>query len=97
MKLKQLGVDDPLLKVGIMSLNNECLPYKRPILKQHTAYNYNTRSVLDELAAREQHGGLKGLVNRQSSNSSRVKGVVLPRLRRGSKSVQGEQERYKRL
>jgi len=33
LKKRQLGIDDPMSNVGIMSLNNQSLPYKKPILK----------------------------------------------------------------
>lgn len=42
---KQLGTDDPLLHVGLLTQNN-CLPYKKPILKEASSYNVNTRGVL---------------------------------------------------
>jgi len=54
LKNKQNSVGDPLMKFGIMTLNNH-IPYKRPILKQ-VPFFVNANSVLKELE--EKHGGL---------------------------------------
>ncbi len=59
LKRKQLGQDDPMSLFGIMSMNNQALPYKKPILKAPSAFNVNTRGVLEELS--RDHGGLKQL------------------------------------
>lgn len=56
LKRKQLGSDDPLSNVGLLTSNN-MLPYKKPILKQASAYNINTRGVLEELY--RDYGGLR--------------------------------------
>lgn len=57
MRKKAFGEDDPLSKVGIMTVNNKYLPYKRPTLKQAVGYNVNTKGVFQELT--KEHGGLK--------------------------------------
>ena len=46
LRKRQLGIDDPLSNVGIMSLNNKNLPYKKPILKQIPGIYVNTRGVI---------------------------------------------------
>ena len=54
-----MGVDDPLSNVGIMSLNNKNLPYKKPILKRVPGIYVNTRGVIQEL--NKDHGGIHDL------------------------------------
>jgi hypothetical protein len=66
LKKKQLGTDDPMSNLGIMSLNNHSLPYKKPILKNQPGIYVNTRGVLQEI--RREHGGLTEM--RSSSNLS---------------------------
>ena len=46
LRKRQLGIDDPLSNVGIMSLNNKNLPYKKPILKRVPGIYVNTRGVI---------------------------------------------------
>ena len=46
LRKRQLGIVDPLSNVGIMSLNNKNLPYKKPILKQIPGIYVNTRGVI---------------------------------------------------
>jgi hypothetical protein len=59
LRKRQLGIDDPLSNVGIMSLNNQSLPYKKPILKQYPGIYVNTKGVIDEL--NRDFGGLNEL------------------------------------
>ena len=54
LKNKQKSVGDPMMKFGLMTLNNH-IPYKRPVLKQMPVY-VNARGVLQEL--KEKHGGI---------------------------------------
>jgi len=54
-----MGIDDPLSNVGIMSLNNKNLPYKKPILKRVPGIYVNTRSVIQEL--NKDYGGIHDL------------------------------------
>jgi hypothetical protein len=56
LRKRQLGIDDPLGNVGIMSLNNQALPYKKPILKNLPGIYVNTRGVLQEI--NRDYGGL---------------------------------------
>ena len=60
---KQLGSDDPLNHVGLLTFNN-CLPYKKPILKEASSYNVNTKGVLQELY--RDYGGLRVTPNAKS-------------------------------
>jgi hypothetical protein len=56
---KQIGLDDPLNNVGIMTLNNISLPYKKPILKRTPGIYVNARGVINELD--KDYGGIKDI------------------------------------
>ena len=68
LRRKQLGSDDPLSNLGIMTMENNysSLPYKKPILKFAPPSNINTKSVLRELS--RDFGGVTTL----RSNSSHL-------------------------
>jgi hypothetical protein len=72
-KRKQLGKDDPLSQVGIIT-SNHVLPYKKPILKQAPAFNVNTRGVLEELY--RDYGGLR--VNNNAKSHMMLMAGVTP-------------------
>ncbi len=57
LRRKQQGQGDPLQSLGLISRSDGLCPYRKPILKQPSSFNINTRGVVQELD--RNHGGIR--------------------------------------